>query len=157
MSLALFIDPGDVHVGMAEFREIEPDVWSCVNAWEIGPQLGEEMVQAIIAANKHAIIGYERFRLFGHLAQQQAGSEFRAVQFIGVLKYLHRRTPGVTSQLVVQDPNVQAVAERLAKHRGVPLYSVANKHGNHAKSAELHGIYYFTSRGLSVVSDRMEP
>lgn len=156
MNLALFIDPGDVHVGMAEFKEIEPNTWACVNAWEIGPELGEEMVQSILNANKHEIIGYERFRLFGHLAQQQAGSEFRAVQFIGVLKYLHRRTSGVTSQLVVQDPNVQAVAFRLASYRGIELYSVTHKHGNHAKSAELHGIYYFTSRGLSVVTDRME-
>lgn len=156
MTRALFIDPGDVHVGMAEFVEISTDTWSCVNTWEIGPSLGEEMMATIIGDNKHAIIGYERWRLFGHLAQQQAGSEFRAVQFIGVLKYLHRRNPG-NSQLVVQDPNVQPVAERLAKHRGLPLYSVTHKFGNHAKSAELHGIYYFTSRGLSVVTDRMEP
>lgn len=155
MTRALFIDPGDVHVGMAEFLEIKPDVWACVNTWEIGPILGEEMVANIIEQDRHAIIGYERWRLFGHLAQQQAGSEFRAVQFIGVLKYLHRRNPG-TSQLVVQDPNVQQVAERLAKLREVPLYSVTQKHGNHAKSAELHGFYYFTSRGLSVVADRIK-
>jgi hypothetical protein len=153
---ALFIDPGDVHVGMAKFHEIKPDVWTCVNTWEIGPALGEEMLADILTDQRFILVCYERWRLFGHLAQQQTGSEFRAVQFIGVLKYLHRRTAHSSCILEVQDPKVQPVALSVANNRQIKLRSVTEKRGNHAKSAELHGVYYFTSRNLSVINDRLE-
>lgn len=151
MTSMLFIDPGDVHVGMAQFTSGEDGTWTCTNTWECTPELAEEMVERAFYSNTHVVVGYERFRLFGHLAMKQVGSEFRASQLIGVIRYLHRRSH-TTSQLVVQDPNVQPVALSWTKKKNIVLNSVSRGRGGHAKSAELHG-WFFIGRNPELVKD----
>jgi hypothetical protein len=151
----LFIDPGDVHVGLAVFTEAL-DGWLCTEAFEMSPDNAELFLKEVVQRGEFSVIGYERFRLFGHLALAQTGSEFRASQMIGVIKFLFR-TETPSCQLVVQDPNCQPIAAAVAERRGIPLQSVTRKRGGHAKSAELHGIYYL-SRGnqpLSVVKGKI--
>lgn len=151
----LFLDPGDVHVGHAVFEQAEHG-WHCTDTFESSPEVAEAMLHDVIREDQFSVIGYERFRLFGHLALAQTGSEFRASQLIGVLKFLHR-TYSPECKLVVQDPNVQPIAWGLANKRGIPLHSVVHANGPHAKSAELHGLYFLarSQRPLSVVGGKL--
>jgi hypothetical protein len=115
-------------------------------------------VERALANDTYQVICYERFKLFGHLAKQQIGSEFRASQLIGVIKYLHRRQLATQTKLVVQDPTAQAIGAALAKLKGIPLTSVTSRTGGHTKSAETHGFFYLGRHGfpLSVMNGKME-
>lgn len=156
MRKMLFIDPGGVHVGHAVFS-LTKDGWVCTNTYETTPELAEEQIELALLNNTYNVICYERFKLFGHLALSQIGSEFRASQLIGVIRFLHRRISPL-SKLVVQDPNCQPVAEAIANKKGIPLTSVTTRSGGHAKSAELHGIFYIgrNKMPLSVVDSKLE-
>lgn len=146
MKFKYFIDPGDVHVGFALF-ENDGDGWFCSEAWETDPEGAEDLVANVVTNPNVTLVCFERFRLFGHLAMQQVGSEFRASQLIGVIKYLARTRGHAKLQLLVQDPNVQPVAEKWTSKRNILLLSVSRNKGSHAKSAELHGWFYMGRQG----------
>lgn len=141
MKLKYFIDPGDVHVGFALFKN-EGEGWYCAEAWESDPEAAEDLMANVVPSPNVTLVCFERFRLFGHLAMQQVGSEFRASQLIGVIKYLVRTRGHANLKLHVQDPNVQPVAEKWAAKKNILLLSVSLGKGPHAKSAELHGWFY---------------
>ena len=154
----LFVDPGDEHVGLAKFA-LHPDGnWFCDSAFELAPVAAATVLSKIVSNTRLDVFGWERFRLFPHLAQAQIGSEFETSQLIGVMKYLVRTAGHPNLQVVVQDPSVQPVAEAVAKKRGIPLFSVTKGRGAHAKSAELHGIYYIASNKMPLgkITDRIE-
>lgn len=152
----LFIDPGDVHVGHAVFTEVD-DGWLCTETFETSPEESELFVKEAMERDSFGVIGFERFKLFGHLALAQTGSEFRASQMIGVVKFLYR-TLNPECELVTQDPSCQPIAQALAEKRGVPLKSVLSRTGGHSKSAELHGVFYLArnDHALSVANAKVE-
>ena len=155
MKFKYFIDPGDVHVGFALFQDVG-EGWYCSEAWELDPEGAEDLVALIVTNPEVTLVCFERFRLFGHLAMQQVGSEFRASQLIGVIKYLVRTRGHAKLQLEVQDPNVQPVAEKWASKKNILLLSVSRGKGAHAKSAELHGWFYLGRRNYRLKADPNE-
>ena len=92
-------------------------------------------------AHPDAII-IETFKLFPHLAKQQIGSEFPAVQVIGQLRLLAHQT-GLTPCLIFQQPDVQKMwsDEKLQK-LGLTLYGLSP----HEKSALRHCVHYLRSQ-----------
>lgn len=89
------VDPGDVYTGVAFFdsphdRFTKWEDWSCVGAVEFGPDEFEDAFAETLVAGDVQIVVYERFMLYEGKALEQSGSEFRAVQTIGVIRWLVR-------------------------------------------------------------------
>jgi hypothetical protein len=150
----MFLDPGDVHVGIAIYQQLESGEWQAVTCHETTPQEAEDIVAAWVDQPNLKVIGWERFKLYGHLASQQIGSEFWTSQLIGACKYIVRTKGHPELDLVVQDASIQTVAQKVAAHKKLPLYSVVNKKGPHAKSAELHALYWLWQSDQKITSWR---
>ena len=142
-------------MGFALFQD-DGDGWYCSETWENTPEDAEDLVANVVTNPHVTMVCFERYRLFGHLAMQQVGSEFRASQLIGVIKYLARTRGHDKLQLHVQDPNVQPVAESWASKKNILLQSVSRGKGPHAKSAELHGWYYLGRRNYPLKAGQDE-
>lgn len=155
MNQVMFIDPGDVHVGIAVFDEIAPEEWAARLVTEVTPQESEDLVAAKVSQPTLIVLGWERFRLYGHLATQQTGSEFYTSQLIGAYKFIARIFGHRDLKTVVQDASIQETTEKVAKYRKIPLKSVMLKQGPHAKSAELHALYYLMSTDQKIVDWRL--
>lgn len=149
-----FIDPGDVHVGIAFYEQIDTKHWGAVLTKEITPEQTEDLIADLIVNPELVVLGWERFKLFGHLATQQIGSEFWTSQLIGVMKYLARTKGHPDLEIVIQDPSIQVSTEKIARAKGVALHSVTTKQGPHAKSAELHALYYLMRQDLEIIDWR---
>lgn len=128
------IDPGDSHVGFA--------VWNgprCVRAVEMDPNGVVLELEAMVKGDL-ALIVCEKFQLYGFAAQQQAGSDFKTPQLIGVIKYIGRRN---NVPVVMQMPsfgNAKAMLKvNEIKEKG-PRWWTSYGHGGHAKDAEAHGV-----------------
>jgi hypothetical protein len=154
MKQVLFIDPGDVHVGIAIYEEVDRRTWSASKVTEVTPAESEDLVASMVTSPDLKVIGWERFRLYGHLASQQIGSEFWTSQLIGAYKYIVRTEGHAKLKSVVQDASIQGTTEKVAKYREVPLMSVLNRQGPHAKSAELHALYYLLTNEYTILDWR---
>lgn len=135
------IDPGDIHVGFAEFT----DEGVCLSATETTPErLCDLLHTSIVDHIAPSTLVIERFALRGELMAQQQGSEFKTSQLIGALKVLSR-IGGIT--VVMQTP---WQAKSLLKHEPYchwkPGQWPSFRHGPHAKDAFLHGERFFTHR-----------
>ena len=139
------IDPGDVHVGWAEFED-----GHCVLAVELTP---EECIQELEQrmGELEAVV-VEEFRLYPWTAQTQTWSDFPTAQLIGVIKYLHRSVgqamqSGPEVELVMQQAAIKKPTTAQLKARGVKSKAKAAGAGGHALDAELHGYHYtYTQR-----------
>lgn len=87
------IDPGDRYVGVAFFEE-DPDEewgWRCIDAQEFTPdEFADSLAETIVSDDPPYAVVYERWRLYGDLAQAQKGSEMETAQLIGIIKWLVR-------------------------------------------------------------------
>lgn len=151
------VDPGGVHVGLAEFSCFAgtKGTWQCDRAWETDP---EDAIDRIAAALLHDHIGtlvVEEFRLYPDKAMAQTGSTMPTCELIGQIKWAHRlnerRLGGAgTVKLVlqpaaIQDPTLGVLRKR--KIKSVAKQSrreivAAGGEGDHALSAELHGWHH---------------
>lgn len=140
-ALWVSIDPGDSHVGYAVWKGEE-----CLTAVEVSPNgLIYELEQVI---DQLGLIVLEKFQLFGWQAQQQAGSDMKTAQLIGVIKYLASRSQ---VPLVLQTPSYGKAVYRLAEFKQQPArWWKSWGHGSHAKDAEAHGYAFIRGkrRGL---------
>lgn len=151
------IDPGDVHVGLAEFRG-----GVCVAATETRPSAIEDRLFAsAFRSEPLAVPGggvahpdllvVERFALRGDLMAQQQGSEFLTSQLIGSLRCLCR-IAGIPA--VIQTPHQASLTKKRAPWAQWPIRRwTSYGHGGHAKLAEQHGYFYIQERlrGVDVV------
>lgn len=130
------IDPGDVHVGVAMFRG-----YHCLWAKEFTP---EEILQYLSSRLKGSeVLVVERFQLYPHLAQTQAGSDMKTSQLIGALRLLacQQGVPVVIQQAALKTP-----AESMIRKRKITRQSLGK--GDHAKDAETHGYAYIFRGGI---------
>jgi hypothetical protein len=132
-SYVISVDPGDT-TGLA--------VWHSDGTFVHETQLGldELITWCDELYTPVSTIVIEDYRLYGHKAQQQTGSRFKAVQAIGVLKALAKRN---RSKVVLQKPDVLAVA---ALHSGRKRPS--NHKISHSVDAYNHGFYWFVSQNI---------
>jgi hypothetical protein len=153
------VDPGDIHVGLAEFRG-----GRCIAASETRPEAFCDMLfdlshESDRSAGPNGVRGemapdlvvLERFALRGELMAQQQGSEFLTSQMIGAIRFICRRG-GIP--LVIQTPQQHKLIPKREPWKSWPLRRwTSYGHGPHAKSAEMHGLFYLQEqlRGQSTV------
>lgn len=145
----MFIDPGDSHVGFSHYSSFK-DGWQATAAEEFTPQSVIPVIKDWVQEPNLMILGWERFALFPHLAKQQIGSEFKTSQLIGVLRYLANEYGHPNLEVVIQQPSIQPPTEAVAKHRKLKLLSVETNKGPHAKSAELHTLFYLFQNNQTI-------
>ncbi len=139
------IDPGDVHVGVAEFIESDDD-WECVQAYEMGWEGAIDRVASFLVGGQLDVLVVESFRLYADEAKAQIGSEMQTAQCIGAIRYLHakaanrqRQQGAIVTELAMQPASIQKATRAILKAKGV----LSESNGNpHALSAELHGWHW---------------
>jgi hypothetical protein len=156
------VDPGDIHVGLAEFRG-----GRCVAASETRPEEFCDMLFDLSSESDRSagpngvrgemapdLVVLERFALRGELMAQQQGSEFLTSQMIGTIRFICRRG-GIP--LVVQTPQQHKTVLKRQPWKDWPLRRwTSYGHGPHAKSAELHGYFYVQERLRELGTARMQ-
>lgn len=145
------IDPGEVHVGWAEFCEENDGTPVCFNSEEITPDECADRVAAMLFQGDVAHLVVERFTLYADKALAQSGSEMLTSELIGVLRYLVRvhnvgaasALPGSpwTAQecrLYIQGADIKKGIRAQMKARGIERIGPV---GSHHGDAEEHGWY----------------
>ncbi|QLF82725.1 holliday junction resolvase [Microbacterium phage SBlackberry] len=141
----LAIDPGDVHVGLAEFTRIE-GVWYCTWAGEKTPDEFLEWYVQGLRMSRWVYVVIESWKLFPQAAPIYVGSDMPTSRLIGAIRSLARFIPidsGWFDEPMpthLQDPQIKIPTRGVLKRR--KLRSVAKILGvplDHASDAELHG------------------
>ena len=144
MMRVLAIDPGDAHVGMAEFEE-----GRCVQAWEENPAQSLYYAQSMMREYRIDALVIESFELYPWKAQQQAFSQLRTCQLIGAFKllFVSNGTMEITGQhppflWYQQKATIKKPIAAKLKARGIPLLADESGSGGHARDAEWHGYHF---------------
>lgn len=126
------IDPGDSHVGFA--------VWNgprCISAVEFAPGPAIRELERVLEAGAGLVV-VEKYQLYGWAAQQQAGSDMKTAQLIGVIRYLANKA---------KVPSLTPLASQTKAMYKVPALILMPArwwrswgHGSHAKDAEAVGL-----------------
>lgn len=145
----LAIDPGDVHVGLAEFERKQDGIWYCVWAGEKTPDEFLPWYVEGIRKSRWLRVVVESWKLFPQAAPIYVGSDMPTSRLIGAIKALAAfcSPEGAwfdeAPKVVFQDPQIKVPTRGLLRKRklrstakvlGVPL--------DHASDAELHGFKY---------------
>lgn len=132
------IDPGDLHVGWAEFERFgEHGEWRCFNAEEITPEQTLERLWRARPGTWSAFV-VEGFWLQPAEAPKLVGSELLTSQLIGAIRWV-----GVVknTRVAIQSNQVKKPTRALLRRRAIARVAPATP-GNHARDAELHGWHY---------------
>lgn len=134
----LAIDPGDEHCGMALFHE-EADEWETTVSWEETPEGCVDYVYRTLPDVDVLVV--EEFRLYPWRAKEQAFSQMKTAEVIGVLRYLHRRGKenGLEVLWVEYPASIKKPTGKMLKSMGIKRMTST---GDHAADAQLHGWRY---------------
>lgn len=142
------VDPGDVHHGIAVFREDRNTEygWTCILATELrGSDIWPFLEQNLGEYRPEAII-VERFTLYPHISAALTGKEMLTSETIGALSQMcrDRGIPMVKQPAAWQQPTLGVL-------RSKKILSTAkrDRSGSHALSAELHGWAYLMRSGVT--------
>ena len=145
----LAIDPGDAHVGLAEFERKSDGIWYCVWAGEKTP--GEFLpwyVEGIRHGRWERIV-VESWKLFPQAAPVYVGSDMPTPRLIGAIKALAAfcSPEGAwfdeAPKVVFQDPQIKVPTRGVLKRRKLrSMAKVLRVPLDHASDAELHGFKY---------------
>lgn len=160
----LAVDPGDVHVGVAEFVRLPTGVWIVEWAGEKTPDEFLRFLHAGIRRHVWDWLVVEEWRLFPEHAPRAIGSDMPTSRLIGAIEALAKFTPEISwpddgSDRVpvhLQSPKIKVPTRSWLRKR--KLRSVAKMlkvAGDHATDAELHG-YHFLVRSESSVWTTMD-
>jgi hypothetical protein len=158
------IDPGEEHVGLAEFQRMPPDAWRkehewmCTWAGEMLPGAALEWVTGHLPLL--SVVVYETWQIYPDKAATLIGSQCETAQFIGALKWIvlgfNKHSlffpdtpphPGFVG-LIEQPAAIQIPTRSLLKQAGRKSMAKRIKAGEHAMSAELHGWCFLHRNGL---------
>lgn len=153
MSCLVAIDPGGEHVGVAGFGYGQDEGAVCIRAIELAPVDTEELIWAMCVNSAIDALVIESWRLFPDMAPKLAGSDMPTSQLIGSLRFIARR---FAVPVTLQDPVIKVPMAHLLRAAEIPLRSVKEGKGGHAKDAELHGWRYLVSSGQTGRSDLTE-
>lgn len=96
----------------------------------------------------HVVI-VEEFKLFGHKARHQVGSQMEASQAIGILRTLAQAT---NAEFHLQPPTIKSMAEKWTQ-----LSAKGRAHKNsHWIDAYNHGAYYLIKQGIKKTALEVE-
>jgi hypothetical protein len=145
----LAIDPGDLHVGLADFVE-DPTTdmgWACVTATETTRDgMRERLVKLIDQPNQYDSIVVERFTLYPDVAMSLTGKEMATSEMIGAIQFA-ATLAGVP--VIRQPASWQQPTRGMLKHLKLKSTAKRMKAGPHAFSAELHGWAYLMRSGVT--------
>lgn len=137
------LDPGDRHVGWAEWT-----LGNCIKAEEITPEECDNRLYAR-CVHEHDLdhIVYEKFALYGWNEKSMMGNEFETCQLIGVIKsHARRGDVPTTGQFASQHKAIYRMGwykELTPKElREMPWWG----HGGHAKDAWVAGMWFKRQR-----------
>lgn len=142
MTYVVSVDPGAVHVGYAEWVEVD-GLWECREAREITPtEYLDEVHDFCNAYDRPELVLVEGFWLRpGRDALRQAGSSMETVELIGATRY-------ATMYAGIRFEKVQNGQDPIIKRLNAAGYEWTSMgHGGHAKDAEAVGV---RGLGLSV-------
>lgn len=135
--MILAIDPGAIHVGVAEFID-HGNYAEEVKAYETTP----DGLYRILADDDIAIetVVCEEFRLYPWAMKEQGFSPIQTVEVIGVIKHLclDRKI-----KLVMQSATIKRPTEGILRSLMKGTRLLSHGQGPHARDAEVHGWYYF--------------
>ena len=127
------IDPGDSHVGYAEWESGKLTHYVKHSPASLIKELESK------APGSVETIVVEAFRLYPWLAQQQGFSALKTPQLIGVIKYLSNY---LGADLVEQGANIKKPAFAAMASEGFEL----PKTNQHVRDAIAHGWWYYYNR-----------
>lgn len=146
MITVIGVDPGK-NIGFAridvEEKAIVYEFRKVVN-WDLFTLMLENTAILTHERKEPLVVVMESFRLFGHLAGKQIGSQMEASQVIGAVKYAVALSKG-RMKLVMQEPSVNKAAA-LGSGLGAELV----KKGQHLPddiSAYNHAHFWLTNNG----------
>lgn len=152
----LAIDPGDTHVGLAEFERKNDGIWYCVWAGEKTP---DEFLRWYVEGLKKARwewVVVESWKLFPQAAPIYVGSDMPTSRLIGAIHALAAFIPdeGAWFDNVVrvhrQDPQIKVPTRGVLKRRKLrSIAKVLRVPLDHASDAELHGYKYLIDHKLT--------
>ena len=142
----LAIDPGDVHVGLAEFERTQDGYWYCVWAGEKTPAGFLEWYVEGIRKGRWSRIVVESWKLFPQAAPIYVGSDMPTSRLIGAIEalalHLVPDSGWFDEELPVtrQDPQIKVPTRGVLKRRKLKsMAKVLRVPLDHASDAELHG------------------
>lgn len=137
----LAIDPGDIHVGWAEFLRLASGQTHFGGGEVHADDAPEFVEQKLLRAPMSAELVIEEFLLYAHKLAAQTWSPMLTSQMIGALKWIARKQ-GVP--VFEQGAFIKKPTRRQMRARGIETVV----HGVHARDAELHLYYRILKEGL---------
>ena len=162
----LAVDPGDVHVGVAEFAKYPSEPWRVTWAGEMTPDLFLDYLAEDISKPRWDLLVVEEWRLFPGHAPRAVGSDMPTARLIGSIQALVRYASLLNLyypiadfevDLLFQSPQIKVPTRSLLKRR--KLKSVAKLlgvTGDHATDAELHGYHYLVRTDQPVWNSKQQ-
>uniref|UniRef100_A0AAU6R580 Holliday junction resolvase n=1 Tax=Micrococcus phage Olihed TaxID=3092209 RepID=A0AAU6R580_9CAUD len=152
----LAIDPGDEHVGLAEF-ECGPDkVWYCVWAGEKTPEEFLPWYVTGLRGDRWEWVVVESWHLFPESSKFYVGSDMPTSRLIGSIEALAAYIPEDGAwfdepvAVTRQDPQIKIPTRSVLKRRKLrSIARVLKVSGDHASDAELHGFKYMVDHKLT--------
>lgn len=150
----LAIDPGDEHVGLAEFERKIDGVWYCVWAGEMTPEQFLPWFVEGLQKLRWAHVVVESWKLFPESAKFYVGSDMPTSRLIGSIAALAEFLPPTSDWMdepvvvTYQDPQIKVPTRSVLKRRKLrSVAKVLKVSGDHASDAELHGFKYMIDHG----------
>lgn len=142
--LILAVDPGDEHVGVAWFDQVD-GAWACVYVEEQTPDEFRAYLGPALNSGIFEYFVLESFNLYGDKALEQTGSPMLTSQLIGLAKYAHWLAvqAGVVCTLVLQAPSIKKAVFAILKRKGYTFTADRLKvPAQHVRDAEVHGVKF---------------
>lgn len=137
----LAIDPGDIHVGWAEYNSADPPIrageWTADEAVE---RVGYELKMGIVGM-LDVVLVVEEFVLYPGQDRRTTWTKQSTSEMIGALKHVARQ---LEVPVVEQGANIKKPTRAQLPARGI--HQVGS--GTHARDAELHLYYYILKEGI---------
>lgn len=139
------IDPGDVHVGVAEFERQEGGEWLCVWAHEFTPESFLPWYVEGLQKGRWVRVVIEWWKLFPEAAAMYVGSDMPTSRLIGAIQALADAVPdsGWFDEEVptyLQSPQIKVPCRGMLRRRKLrSVAKILGIPGDHASDAELHG------------------
>ncbi|QBZ73229.1 holliday junction resolvase [Microbacterium phage Theresita] len=152
----LSIDPGDEHVGLAEFERKADGVWYCVWAGEMTPEVFLPWFVEGLKMDRWEHVVVESWHLFPESAKFYVGSDMPTSRLIGSITALAAYIPDEGAWfddpvvVTLQSPQIKVPTRSILKRRKLrSVAKVLKVSGDHASDAELHGFKYLVDHKLT--------
>lgn len=151
----LAVDPGDEHVGLAEFERKIDGIWYCAWAGEKTPEEFLPWFAEGLQKLRWEHIVVESWRLFPESAKFYVGSDMPTSRLIGSIAALSEFLPTTGDWLdepvvTYQSPQIKVPIRSVLKRRKLrSVAKVLKVSGDHASDAELHGFKYLVDHKLT--------